>query len=165
MFKQENNDIDTIFQLKDKIFPVDEIFYKENVEETVILNKLRNSITQLETLKNTWEMLVIEGDIIEKSYLNIGNSGDGKLYSLFPAIFECKDAFRVKYKDNLDRMEKCMVEMAKRLVHLKERINIIEALINELKKINPPMTDVILAKQNVLGILLNVYDEINQLFQ
>lgn len=165
MFKVANNDTDTIFKLKDKIFPDDETFYKENIEETVILNKLSNSITQLETLKNTWEILVIEGDIIEKSYLNIGNCGDSKLYSLFPAIFECKDAFRVKYKDNLDRMEKCMVEMAKRLVHLKERINIIEALINELKKINPPMKDVILAKQNVLDVLSNVYDKISQLFQ
>ena len=89
----------TIFQLMDTIFPKQESnFYKNNFEEKIILNNLRKSIENLEQLKLEWEKLVIEGDILEKSCINIGNSGDSKLYGLFPAIFECKDIFRIKYR-------------------------------------------------------------------
>ena len=155
----------TIFQNIDTTIPKqDSNFYKDNDNEKVILNNLHDRIKKLERLKDEWENLVIEGDILEKSYMNIGNSGDSKLYSLFPAVFECKEIFRIKYKDNLDKMEACIGEIAEHHIQLKDRICVIEGVITELQKINHPVTDVINTKKDVLKILYAISQHVDTIF-
>ena len=62
----------TIFQNIDTTIPKqDSNFYKDNDNEKVILNNLHDRIKKLERLKDEWENLVLEGDILEKSYINI----------------------------------------------------------------------------------------------
>ena len=69
-----------------------------NVEELRVIDNLSFSVAKLMSIESQWEAMVLEGDILEKSYSNIGNSGSSKLYSLLPALLECKHSFRSRYK-------------------------------------------------------------------
>ena len=108
-----------------------------SIEELRVIDDLKFSVAKLMRIEGQWEAMVLEGDILEKSYSNIGNSGSSKLYSLLPALLECKHNFRSRYKNVLDDMEKCLLQMVHFHAHLKDRLNVLDELIREITKIEP----------------------------
>ena len=137
-----------------------------NVEELRVIDNLSFSVTKLMGIESQWEAMVLEGDILEKSYSNIGNSGSSKLYSLLPALLECKHNFRSRYKNVLDDMEKCLLQMVHFHAHLKDRLNVLDELIRELQKIEPAIDPSILqTKENHRAILGRIDIEIQKILK
>ena len=108
-----------------------------NVEELRVIDNLSFSVAKLMSIESQWEAMVLEGDILEKSYSNIGNSGSSKLYNLLPALLECKHSFRSRYKNLLDNMEKCLLEMMHFHTYiLGDRLSVLDGQIRELQELS-----------------------------
>ena len=134
-------------------------------EEQSVIDNLSSSVAKLMRIEDQWESMVVEGDILEKSCNNIGNCGSSKMYSLLPALLECKHDFRSRYKNVLDDMEKCLLQVIKFHAHLKDRLNVLDELIRELQKIDPAIYPAILeTKRNHRAILGRIDVEIQKFF-
>ena len=108
-----------------------------NVEELRVIDNLSFSVAKLMSIESQWEAMVLEGDILEKSYSNIGNN-EAANYIVCCLPYSVQAQFPLKVQKNvLDDMEKCLLEMMHFHAHLKDRSSVLDELIRELQKIEP----------------------------